>query len=130
MVLNFNMPAKKPRSNKLNPGSYQSVIKAVKPAPDYADGEAVQIEYELRDKSGNVRPYKEIFFTASYNERTAAFLQYLEDAGITNLYDIVGRQEDVLLQKQVRNNHTFVNITRRSFVTDAQGNEDDGLGDS
>lgn len=99
-------------------GKYQSVCTKIEFHPDYADDEAIKIEYEITGESGQKFAYSEVFYNTTANERTEQFFRYVDEAGIPDsengLPDLVGRREKIVLKK--RTNYRQPVIVERNFV--------------
>jgi len=116
--------------NRLHPGQYSSTVKSVEQPEGYADGYAVKITYEMTDSSGNHFPYWEIFWRVEpLTKRSKKFFDYLEQNGISEWEDLVGRQEVLTLHYKPSGAHRYLNIdqeTRQFVYEDEDG--DSGAG--
>lgn len=97
-------PVSKKAKAKLPVGVYQSTVKSIGFHQDYADEDAILVQYELVAENGSRYEYSETFWNDEGNLRTAQFFDYIDelDAEIREdgLPDIVGLKEEVVLKKR------------------------------
>lgn len=116
------------KANHLKPGVVTSTATAVEQDPNYAEGHAKRIIYDMIDSSGNHFPYHETFMTVEpLSVRSEDFFAYLENNGITEWEDFVGCQEVLTLQYEFKGGVRFLNIdqkTRQFVYEDEEGESD------
>ena len=114
-------PGVKKKSKKKNAvptGDYHSTIVGVRNADGYSENEAIVVRYELKDDKGNVFTFEEHFLNDLDNPRTEKFDTYLSKNGVAlnSFEDLVGLEEELTLEKQVRAGRTYVNVVKRDFI--------------
>ena len=86
--------------------------------PEYAYDEMILARYILTDNEGNKHRFEENFYNDDKNDRTAQFLAYCEENGITfldnGLPDLVGKCEEVVLMKRIGYKKPV--IVERNFI--------------
>lgn len=115
----------KKHSSTIPVGEYRSVCTKIDFHPDYADEEAIKVEYEITSESGQKFAYSEVFYNTTANDRTVQFFDYVDEAGIPDaengLPDLVGRRENIVLKK--RANYRNPVIIERNFIVDEDAAE-------
>ena len=112
-----NNQGKHTTTPRIRPDKYHSKVVSVKPAVGYETGTAFEVVYELSN-GNSVIGHHEIFLTDSRNPRTAALDDYLvkNDVIFEDWKQLVGLEEELVFEKQIRNGRVFVNVTEREFV--------------
>ena len=107
-----------PKKPKVSPGTYSSIVTNAEWDQEYVEGTAFRVEYSLTDSVGNTYEYSEIFFNTERNQRTANFLAYLCDHGISteDISGLVGVKEELDIRKAPRQGRSLLTIVEREFV--------------
>ena len=108
----------KKSSKKMVPGTYDSVITYAGDNPEYVEGEAFEIRYELVGENGDRYTHRETFCNDAENARTAEFEEYLQQNGMTlgNPSALIGCKERLEFKKHNQGGRTYLNIVNREFV--------------
>lgn len=106
------------KKNSAKPGSHPSKVVKVSDADGYAKGEAFWLWYEL-ENDGKMVEYSEFFLNDTANDRTGELDEYLKEHGviINSPEELIGLQEVLTLEKQVRNGKSYLNVANRKFVS-------------
>ena len=114
------MPYPKSKTNRKKkfpfaPGTYVGVHSDIIDAPGYLAGDAYEFHINV-DVNGEQVEYKETFHWNADNERTAEFWDYLENNGITDTNQLIGRKEKLTFKKVVTDYGTKLNIVERELI--------------
>lgn len=111
------------------PGVYKSLVVSVASPEGFVPGNVVDITYQLTADTGEVFPYHERFYIAPpVPDRTVEFEDYLLVNGIDHYEKFIGCKEQLFLNYQVKNFHTYLNVIERTFVSAATINVSDEKG--
>ena len=117
-MVDLSARKKNVKQTKLELGvPHEATVTAVDWAKGFVPGSAYEVFYELTDASGNVIQRKELFYNDDQNERTLVFESFLNENGIRNPVDFIGCKVKLTFLKDVKNNKTYVNIVKRTFVS-------------
>ena len=117
--MNLTETRRKKSTKGVTPGVYRSVVTKVCEPEGYVSGKAIEVRYELADSAGKLFTYKEIFFNSDFNERTAAFLDYLVENGVATLSAFEGCCEQLEIMYDICNNHRRPTIVNRVFISES-----------
>lgn len=99
-------------------GDFESTVVSVATPPDFVEGEAFDITYDLIDENGTHYPYKERFFADTTYERSAKFSDYLDRIGVgrKTVENFVGVKEKISIRKKVTNGKARATIVSREVI--------------
>jgi len=104
---------------KVVPGTYDSVVVEINPAPGWTAGKAYEFTYRLKTNSGEAEK-KEVFVNSLKNPRTAWFVDtYLKEENgveILSLDELLGLKERLTYAYDEINGVKFLNISNREFI--------------
>ena len=109
---------KSKRKNAVPAGHYSSTLVGVRNADGYSENEAVVVRYELKNDRGDIFAFEELFLNDLDNPRTEKFDSYLSENGVVlnSFEDLIGLEEELTLEKQVRSGCSYMNIVKRDFI--------------
>lgn len=97
-------------------GRYACRCDKVEWAPNFEIGSAFKMHYVLTSPKGEEYVHEELFYN-SETERSIKFFNYLFDAGISNVFDFEGMEEEIVIGYNVRGSHRYTSIISRKFVS-------------
>ena len=109
---------KSQRKNAVPAGHYSSTVVGVRNADGYSENEAIVVSHKLKNDKGDIFTFEEHFLNDLENPRTEEFDSYLNKNGVVlySFEDLVGLEEELTLEKQVRAGRTYVNVVKRDFI--------------
>ena len=103
---------------KLAPGSYESKLIRVEPAPGWVPGAGYELIFEVKVAEDKAIERKTVFSSNIDNRRTKKFIDYLSKNGIEfdDFDDLIGLREILHFAYEDVDGRTFLNIYDRDFV--------------
>lgn len=104
-------------------GEFESTVEDIRYDEDYVCGTTVRITYALRKEGQKTEEsFSERFFWDENNERTAQFLNYLDEQGVAytdeGLPAIIGMREHLVIKKRPTSRGSALpSIESRSFIS-------------
>ena len=103
--------------HKLPAGFYSGVVVDVHWAEGYDDPEAAyEVVYEITGDDGYTYRHREVFKNNEKSTRTADFENYLDDHGIADLADFVGKREKLEFDYITYYGKEYFSIVDRDFI--------------
>lgn len=108
-----------PKKKFAPPGTYDSILTKIEPAPGFETGHAFTFFYELTDViTGKKFTKSEVILNDYHNSRFKTIIDSITDEGINveNIEDLLHMHERITIKKVVSNGHPYSNIVERSFL--------------